>query len=124
MQVSLAATTLTYGLLFGMGCGPSYAPPMTAAMRWFPHNKGLVNGIIVGGFGLGASIFNIVQTGYMNPLNKTPGDQGYFSLEQDDVLRRVPSVFLLLGIDPDLFLQCFLTDNTLQFSSVIVQLQK
>ena len=102
MQVSLAATTLTYGLLFGMGCGPSYAPPMTAAMRWFPHNKGLVNGIIVGGFGLGASIFNIVQTGYMNPLNKTPGDQGYFSLEQDDVLQRVPSVFLLLGIDPDL----------------------
>ena len=102
MQISLAATTLTYGLLFGMGCGPSYAPPMTAAMRWFPRNKGLVNGIIVGGFGLGASIFNIVQTGYMNPLNKTPSDHGYFSLEQDDVLQRVPSVFLLLGIDRDL----------------------
>uniref|UniRef100_T1IUU8 SH2 domain-containing protein n=1 Tax=Strigamia maritima TaxID=126957 RepID=T1IUU8_STRMM len=41
-------------------------------MRWFPNNKGLVNGIIVGGFGL-----TQVQTRYLNPHNKTcAGEQG------------------------------------------------
>ena len=97
IQVSMAATTLTYGFMFGLGIALAYAPPMAVAMRWFPRKKGLVNGIIVGGFGLGAFIFNTVQTTYLNPLNKSPEVDGYFSLEQNDVLERVPSVFLLLG---------------------------
>ena len=97
IQVSMAAATLTYGFMFGLGIALAYAPPMAVAMRWFPRKKGLVNGIIVGGFGLGAFIFNTVQTTYLNPLNKSPEADGYFSLEQNDVLERVPSVFLLLG---------------------------
>ena len=91
------STTLTYGFMFGLGIALAYAPPMAVAMRWFPNKKGLVNGIIVGGFGLGAFIFNFVQTTYLNPQNRSPGKDGYFSLEQNDVLERVPSVFLLLG---------------------------
>jgi len=83
--------------MFGLGIALAYAPPMAVAMRWFPNKKGLVNGIIVGGFGLGAFIFNFVQTTYLNPQNRSPGKDGYFSLEQNDVLERVPSVFLLLG---------------------------
>ena len=66
-------------------------------MRWYPRKKGLVNGIIVGGFGMGAFIFNTVQTSYLNPLNLSPEDHGYFSVGQNDILQRVPSVFLLLG---------------------------
>ena len=97
IQVSMAAATLTYGFMFGLGIALAYAPPMAVAMRWFPRKKGLVNGIIVGGFGLGAFIFNTVQTTYLNPLNKSPEADGFFSLEQNDVLERVPSVFLLLG---------------------------
>ena len=97
IQVSMMAATLTYGFMFGLGIALAYAPPMAVAMRWFPRKKGLVNGIIVGGFGLGAFIFNFVQTTYLNPHNKSPGEDGYFSLEQNDVLERVPSVFLLLG---------------------------
>ena len=97
IQVSMAATTLTYGFMFGLGTALAYAPPMAAAMQWFPRKKGLVNGIIVGGFGLGAFIFNTVQTTYLNPLNKSPDDHGYFSLKHNDVLEKVPSVFLLLG---------------------------
>ncbi len=58
IQQSLGLTTLTYGLMFGFGTALAYAPPMGVAMRWFPRQKGLVNGIIVGGFGLGAFIFN------------------------------------------------------------------
>ena len=66
-------------------------------MRWYPRKKGLVNGIIVGGFGMGAFIFNTVQTSYLNPLNLSPEDHGYFSVGQNEILQRVPSVFLLLG---------------------------
>jgi MFS family permease len=64
VQQGLGLTTLTYGFLFGLGVALAYAPPMGVAMRWFPRQKGLVNGIIVGGFGLGAFIFNQVRPGH------------------------------------------------------------
>lgn len=95
IQHSIALTTLTYGFMFGFGTALAYAPPMGVAMRWFPRKKGLVNGIIVGGFGMGAFIFNQVQTVYLNPWNHELDKDGYFS--NDEVLERVPSVFLLLG---------------------------
>ena len=61
IQHSMALTTITYGFMFGFGLALAYAPPMGVAMRWFPRKKGLVNGIIVGGFGMGVFIFNQVQ---------------------------------------------------------------
>ena len=64
--------------MFGFGLALSYGLPLGVAMRWFPKKKGLVNGIIVGGFGLGAFIFNQVQTAYLNPLNLPIGKDGYF----------------------------------------------
>ena len=97
IQYSMALTTLTYGLMFGVGIALAYPPPMGVAMRWYPRKKGLVNGIIGGGFGMGAFIFNTVQTSYLNPLNLSPEDHGYFSVGQNEILQRVPSVFLLLG---------------------------
>merc|ERR1719481_1049678 len=97
IQYSMFLTTLTYGFMFGLGIALAYAPPMAVAMKWYPRKKGLVNGIIVGGFGLGAFIFNTVQTTYLNPLNVSPREDGYFSADQTDILDRVPSVFLLLG---------------------------
>ena len=49
----------------------------------------------VGGFGLGAFIFNQIQTAYLNPLNHKLDDGEYFT--DDKILNRVPSLFLLLG---------------------------
>ena len=95
IRYSVVATAITYGTLFGLGTALAYTPPLGVAMRWFPKSKGLVNGIIVGGFGLGAFIFNQIQTAYLNPLNKELDDGQYF--RDDMVLNRVPSVFLLLG---------------------------
>ena len=89
------ATAITYGTLFGLGTALAYTPPLGVAMRWFPKSKGLVNGIIVGGFGLGAFIFNQIQTAYLNPINKELDDGRYFT--DDTILNRVPSVFLMLG---------------------------
>ena len=59
-RFSTILTTITYGFMFGLGTALAYVPPLTAAMRWFPRKKGLVNGVIVGGFGLGAFVFNQV----------------------------------------------------------------
>ena len=79
----------------GLGTALSYTPPLGVAMRWFPKSNGLVNGIIVGGFGLGAFIFNQIQTAYLNPNNKELDDGKFFT--DDQILNRVPSVFLMLG---------------------------
>ena len=37
-----------------------------------PQRKGLVNGIVLAGFGGGAFIFNQIQTAYVNPNNLVP----------------------------------------------------
>jgi MFS family permease len=95
IKYSLVLTIITYGFMFGLGTALAYAPPLGVAMKWYPRKKGLVNGVIVGGFGLGAFIFNQIQSLYLNPHNKPLDDDGYFS--DDSVLNRVPSVFLLLG---------------------------
>ena len=34
---------------------------MTIGMRWFPDRKGMAMGVVVGGFGGGAFIFNQIQ---------------------------------------------------------------
>ena len=57
-------------------------------------NNQLLN-LTVGGFGLGAFIFNQIQTAYLNPLNHKLDDGEYFT--DDKILNRVPSLFLLLG---------------------------
>jgi len=95
IQHSMWLTTFSYGLMFGVGTALAYAPPMGVAMRWYPKKKGLVNGVIVGGFGLGAFIFNQIQTAYLNPWNRSLDSSGFFT--DNEILERVPSVFLLLG---------------------------
>ncbi|MDO8629179.1 MAG: OFA family MFS transporter, partial [Phycisphaerales bacterium] len=48
----------TIGLLAGVGIGYAYVCPIAALVKWFPAHKGLVSGIAVAGFGLGAYIFS------------------------------------------------------------------
>eukprot|EP00118_Oscarella_pearsei_P015609 m.141592 g.141592 ORF g.141592 m.141592 type:complete len:461 (+) comp38348_c1_seq13:61-1443(+) len=93
---------LTYGLLFGVGIGISYPVPMACAMTWWPEKKGLIAGLVVSGFGAGATIFDQVQTQFINPQKLNPTipdpdnpDQKYFGNES--LLRRTKVCFLLLG---------------------------
>jgi OFA family oxalate/formate antiporter-like MFS transporter len=54
---------LGFGLVGGVGMGLGYAAATPAAVRWFgPHQRGLVVGLVVGGYG-GAAI-------YISPLAK------------------------------------------------------
>jgi OFA family oxalate/formate antiporter-like MFS transporter len=47
---------LSYGLIGGIGLGFSYIVPVAVLVKWFPDRRGLITGIAVGGFGLGALI--------------------------------------------------------------------
>ncbi len=63
----------TIGFMAGAGIGFAYVCPIAALMKWFPDHKGLVSGIAVAGFGLGAYLFsqNWGALGYI-------GKQGIF----------------------------------------------
>ncbi len=60
---------LGFGLLGGIGMGLGYAAATPAAVKWFePHRRGLIVGLVVGGFG-GAAIYisplaNFLIAGY------------------------------------------------------------
>jgi len=41
--------------------------PMHHGWLWFPDKPGLISGIIIGGFGLGALIFGPLATAIVNP---------------------------------------------------------
>lgn len=60
---SIPGLVFSFGVLAGSGIGLGYASTTPAAVKWFaPEKKGLITGIVVGGFGL-ASI-------YIAPLSK------------------------------------------------------
>jgi OFA family oxalate/formate antiporter-like MFS transporter len=47
---------LSYGVIAGLGNGLGYVTPVAVLIRWFPDKRGLITGMAVMGFGLGASI--------------------------------------------------------------------
>ena len=102
IKVTYWVFLVTYGVMYGIGAGLAYIGPLYSVIRWFPSHKGLVNGIIVAGYGGGALVFNFVQTEYLNPENHSPtqichdrSHERYF--DNEALLNRVPSSFLFLG---------------------------
>ena len=52
---SYGGLVLGFGIFGGIGMGIGYAAATPAALKWFgPHQRGLVAGIVVGGYGLAA----------------------------------------------------------------------
>ena len=102
IKVSFWIVLLTYGIMFGVGMGIAYTAPLAAAMRWMPKWKGVANGIVVSGFGLGALVFNPVQTLYINPHNIPSDPDPFGNIEKyftdPDLIERVPNLFLILGV--------------------------
>ena len=49
---------LGYGVVGGAGIGMGYVTPVATAAKWFPDRKGLVTGIVVMGFGVGAFLLS------------------------------------------------------------------
>lgn len=54
---SYAGLIIGFGILGGIGMGIGYAAPTPAALKWFgPHQRGLVAGLVVSGYG-GAALY-------------------------------------------------------------------
>jgi len=53
---------LTYGVIGGIGLGFAYIVPISVLVKWFPDRRGLMTGIAVGGFGIGALIVAPIAT--------------------------------------------------------------
>ena len=68
-------------------------------MEYFPNNKGLISGIIMGSYGLGSFIFNIVATKIVNPnganADITTNDPN-LNLFEPEVANRVPMMLRIL----------------------------
>ena len=73
---------LGYGVLGGAGIGLGYVTPVATAAKWFPEKKGLVTGIVVMGFGVGAFLLSKGLAPVL--LGYTEGD--------------LPLVFIWLGV--------------------------
>jgi MFS transporter, OFA family, oxalate/formate antiporter len=57
MMKSYTGIIIGFGVLGGIGMGIGYAAPTPAALKWFgPHKRGLIAGIVVGGYG-GAALY-------------------------------------------------------------------
>lgn len=54
---SYTGIVIGFGILGGIGMGIGYAAPTPAALKWFgPHKRGMIAGIVVGGYG-GAALY-------------------------------------------------------------------
>ena len=53
---TISALYIGFGILAGLGAGFSYNTVMGSVTKWFPDKKGLVSGILLMGFGIGAFI--------------------------------------------------------------------
>lgn len=71
------------------------------AIACYPEKKGLIAGIIVGSFALGAFFFNFIATGIVNPENKKPlsfiVDGKTEKFFESEIAENVPKMFLILA---------------------------
>lgn len=58
-----------FAVVFGVSIGLAYFTPLVCGWEWFPDRKGMVSGIILGGFGFGAFFFGLIAMEMINPDN-------------------------------------------------------
>ena len=83
-----------FSIGFGICNGLTYMVPIQHGWLWFPNSPGLVSGIIIGGFGIGTFVFNLVCTSIVNPDNIKAVD-GKFP---DSVNDKVPHMLTVLTV--------------------------
>src|SRR5436309_2660601 len=59
---SLTMFYLTAGVVAGTGSGFGYVVPTAVGAKWFPDKRGLVVGLMVGGYGAGSGIFGPIAS--------------------------------------------------------------
>jgi MFS transporter, OFA family, oxalate/formate antiporter len=64
---SLMMLYVFFGVIVGIGNGFGYSAPMPVGSKWFPDKRGLVVGLLVGGYGGGQAIFGPLARFWMIP---------------------------------------------------------
>src|SRR5262245_59177557 len=67
LTTSLLTLYLFYGVIVGVGNGFGYSTPIPVGSKWFPDKRGLVVGLMVGGYGGGQAIFGTLASGWLIP---------------------------------------------------------
>lgn len=86
MTTSLVFLYVVFGLIVGAGNGFGYATPIPVASKWFPDKRGLVVGLMVGGYGASSAIVGPVATSLIDSMGWRP------------TFQLLGGVFLVLGI--------------------------
>jgi MFS transporter, OFA family, oxalate/formate antiporter len=55
---SLAGLYISYGMMGGIGMGMGYITPVATIAKWFPERRGLMTGVAVAGYGVGALVMS------------------------------------------------------------------
>ena len=72
MTTSLMFLYVAFGLIVGAGNGFGYATPIPVASKWFPDKRGLVVGLMVGGYGASSAIVGPVATNMITSMGWRP----------------------------------------------------
>src|SRR5438132_1861178 len=75
-----------FGVVVGVGNGFGYATPMPVASKWFPDRRGLVVGLMVGGYGAGSAVIGPLATRLITDIGWRP------------TFRLLGVVFLVMGL--------------------------
>lgn len=99
---SLYQFYITYGIMFGIGLGFNYTPPIGNAATWMPARKGIITGLIVAGFGGGAFIFSFIANevifwGSSREDSRNALVGGYYQ-PNSPAVDNVPTMFCVLGL--------------------------
>ena len=82
--------------LFGFGDGIANLSVINNGWNYFKKNKGLVNGIIIGGLGLSSSVLNPLADFMINPDKKGTESDGFYTKEIAE--RLLQFLYVLVGI--------------------------
>src|SRR5262249_35478117 len=72
MTTSLLFLYVAFGLIVGAGNGFGYATPIPVASKWFPEKRGLVVGLMVGGYGASSAIIGPMATRWIESMGWRP----------------------------------------------------
>ena len=88
-----------FSLIVGNGIGFVYACPRAAAMKWFhPSKKGMINGLVVAGFGLGALWLGPLETLFLKQQAFIWTIDSFPHLSLENTLRVLGCAILAMGI--------------------------
>ncbi len=91
--------TFVFAMVVGNGIGFVYACPRAAAMKWFhPSKKGMINGLVVAGFGLGALWLGPLETLFLKGQAFVWTFEEFPRVSLENTLRILGCAILAMGI--------------------------